>query len=210
LVAVALGGLMVSHASMHAQTTYVGEAAVAKANVIGIINASVNDTGMLPPNGGSLAVSLLDLSAAPALDLHLLTANTVGRNDQTQSQAAVTEVTLNAAGIYVTASVLNSTASATCYGDHAEVSGNSTLVALRVNGLTINVTGKPNQTVPLLIGSLVINEQTSKVTGPPFSISGDMIVNALHLKVDPIADLAISTSHAGVVCTPRVIGIPGD
>jgi hypothetical protein len=62
------------------------------------------------------------------------------------------------------------------------------------------VTGKPNQTIPLLVGSLVINEQIGQVTSPPQIIAADMVVNALHLKVDLLADVVISNSHAGVIC----------
>ena len=194
------GGLLACSQIARAQVTYVGEAVAARANVLGIVNVAVSDTGQLPSTGGELAVSLLNFRAAPTLDLHLLTANTVGGNDQTSSQAAVANVTLNVAGIYVTASVLNSNANAVCYPDHAEVSGGSTVVALKVNGLSVKVTGKPNQTIPLLVGSLVINEQIGQVTSPPQIITADMVVNALHLKVDLLADVVISNSRAVVIC----------
>lgn len=205
LATIVLGGgiFLASSGSIQAQTTYLGEGAVAKADIAGVTNVSLSDTGQLAPSGGSLAVSLLDFSLPPTLDLHLLTANTVGENDQTQSQAAVTDVTLNVVGILVTASVLSSTATAACFPDHAEVGGSSTLVALKVNGRSVKATGKPNQTVPLLVGSLVINEQIGTVTGAPSAISGDILVNALHLKVDLLADVAISSSHAGVLCSTR-------
>lgn len=196
--------LFVFPQTARAQFTYVGEAAALKATVLGIINASISDTGALPSNGGELAVSLLNFRVPPTLDLNLLTANTVGNNGQTNSQAAVTNVTLNVAGIYVTASVLNSNASATCYSDHATVSGSSTIVALKVNGLSVQITGKPNQTIPLLIGSLIINEQIGTVTAPPDVITADMVVNALHLRVDLLADVVISNSHAGMVCSEPI------
>jgi hypothetical protein len=183
-----------------AQFAYVGDAAAVKANVLGIINASISATGSLPSTGGELAVSLLDFRVPPTLDLHLLTANTAGENGQTNSQAAIANLTLNVAGIYITASVLDTNANAACYPDHAEVSGGSTIVALKVNGLSVRVTGNPNQTIPLLIGSLIINEQVSKLTSPPDLITADMVVNALHLKVDLLADVVISNSHAGMVC----------
>ena len=194
------GGLLAFSQIAQAQVTYIGEAVAVKADVLGIVNVAVSDTGQLPSTGGELAVSLLDFRVPPTLDLHLLTANTVGDNDQTSSQAAVANVTLNVAGIYITASVLNSNANAVCYSDHAEVSGGSTVVALKVNGLSVKVTGKPNQTIPLLVGSLVINEQIGQVTNPPDIITADMVVNALHLKVNLLADVVISNSHAGVVC----------
>ena len=189
-----------------AQTSYIGEAAAAKLNVLGIVDVAVSDTGQLSSNGGELSTSLLNFQIPPTVSLNLLSGATAGENDQTNSQASVANVTLNVAGIYVTASVLTSKADAVCFSDHAETSGSSSIIALRVNGLSVKVTGKPNQTIPLLVGSLVINEQISQVTGPPDVISADMVVNALHLKVDLLADVVISYSHAGVLCTP--IGPP--
>jgi hypothetical protein len=187
-----------------AQVSYVGDAAALNANVAGIVNVSISSTGSLPSTGGELSTSLLNFAVPPTLTLNLLTANTAGQDNQTNSQAAVTDVTLNVAGIYVRASVLNASATATCYADSAAVSGNSTIIALKVNGLSIKVTGQPNQTIPLLIGSLVINEQISQVTSPPQAITADIVVNALHLTVDLLADVVVSHAHAGMVCDAYV------
>ena len=60
--------LLASSQSFQAQTTYVGQSVVVKANVAGVLNVSLSDTGQLPPDGGSLAVSLLNFAAPPALD----------------------------------------------------------------------------------------------------------------------------------------------
>jgi hypothetical protein len=68
-----------------------------------------------------------------------------------------------------------------------------------VNGLPIIVSGAPNQVVPLLVGSLIINEQVSSVSNSPGMMSADMLVNALHLKVADLADVVISSSRAGVI-----------
>jgi hypothetical protein len=186
-----------------AQTvTYTGEAAVAKVNVLGILNASIQDTGPLPSSGGSLSTELLSLNVPDLLNLQLLSASTDGENSQTNSAASVTQVTITAAGVYVTASVLTSNASATCA---PAVSGTSTVVGLKVNGLSVKVTGAPNQTIPLLVGSLVINEQISSVVNQPQFTSADMLVNALHLKVNVLADVVISSSHAAVSCSSPVL-----
>lgn len=181
--------------------TYTGEAAVAKVNVLGVLNASIQDTGLLPSNGGSLSTELLAVNVPTLLDLHLLSASTDGANGQTDAAASVTQVALTVAGISITASVLTSNATATC---SPVVSGTSTIANLKVNGLTIKVTGAPNQTIPLLVGSLVINEQISSVVNAPPLTSADMLVNALHLKVLGLADVAISSSHAAVSCSVHV------
>jgi hypothetical protein len=181
---------------------YSGESAVAKVNVLGVLNASIEDTGQLPPGGGSLSTELVALNVPSLLDLHLLSASTSGQNNETDSAASVTQISLTAAGIHITASVLTSNATATCAGT---VTGTSTVVGLKVNGLSVRVTGAPNQTIPLLVGSLVINEQISSVVNTPSSTVADMLVNALHLKVLALADVAISSSHSGVSCS---FGVP--
>jgi hypothetical protein len=186
----------------HAQTTYTGEAAVAKVNVLGILNASIQDTGQLPSSGGSLSTELLSLTVPNLLSLNLLSASTDGANNETDSSASVVQVTITAAGVNIAASVLTSSASATCA---PAVSGTSTVVGLKVNGLSVKITGQPNQTIPLLVGSLIINEQISSVVNQPNYTSADMLVNALHLKVDILADVIISQSHAGVTCQPNVV-----
>jgi len=186
----------------HAQTTYTGEAAVAKVNVLGILNAAIQDTGPLPSSGGSLSTQLLSLNVPDLLSLQLLSASTDGANSQTNSAASVVQVTVTAAGVNISADVLTSNASATCA---PSVTGTSTIVNLKVNGLSVRVTGAPNQTIPLLIGSLVINEQNSSVVNTPFFTSADMLVNALHLKVNFLADVIISQSHAGVSCNVGIL-----
>jgi hypothetical protein len=182
--------------------TYTGEAVVAKVNVLGVLNASIEDTGALPGGGGSLSSELLALNVPALLDLHLLSASTDGENQKTDSAASVTQVALTVAGIHITASVLTSNASATCA---PLVSGTSTIADLKVNGLKVKVTGAPNQTIPLLVGSLVINEQISSVVNTPSSVSADMLVNALHLRVLGIADVAVSSSHAAVSCGALIV-----
>jgi hypothetical protein len=184
--------------------TYTGEAAVATVKVLGLAKVSVEDTGPLPPTGGSLSTELAHASIPPLLDLHLLSASTNGANNQSNSAASVANVTVSVAGLYITASVLTSNATAFCQAGSATASGSSTIAALSVNGRSITVTGRPNQTIPLIVGSLVINEQISTITTSPTLSSADIVVNALHLKVDLVADVTISSSHAGMSC----VGVP--
>jgi hypothetical protein len=186
---------------MAQQITYSGEALVASVDVLGVINTSLSDTGPLPASGGSLSTQLANLDLPGLLTLQLLSASTNGENNQTNSQASVVNVTLNAAGVYIQASVLTSNAVAFCSSSNATVSGTSNIAALTVNGRSIKITGSPNQTIPLLVGSLIINEQISSVVNAVNFSSADMLVNALHLKVNGLANVVISSSHAGVSCT---------
>jgi hypothetical protein len=195
-------GLFASAQSAEAQTlTYSGEAKVAGASVLGLINVSIEDTGQLPSSGGSLSKQLLHATVPGVLDLHLLSASTNGANNETDSHASVATATVTVPGIYITADVLTSSATASCSVGQASASGSSVITALHVNGLSITVTGQPNQTIPLVVGSLVINEQISSITTSPSLSSGDMLVNALHLSVTGVADVVVSSSHAGVSCS---------
>jgi hypothetical protein len=178
-------------------TTYRGEAVVAEVRAL-FVNVALSDTGPLPSNGGSLSTSLLNATVPGLVGLHLLNADTQGVNSRTDSQASVALATITAAGIHITASILTSDASAACQGGQVSLSGSSQIAALTVNGLSITVTGEPNQTVPLLVGSLVINEQIGSTTTNP--LGGDMLVNALHLRALGAVDVVISSSRAGITC----------
>jgi hypothetical protein len=204
-------GLLAAAQNAIAQYNYIGDAAAAKANVLGAINATISDTGSLPNTGGSLSAELANANVPGILDLHLLSASTTGQDNNTHSQASVTDVTIHVAGINITASVLASNANASCAG-LATVNGGSTIAALKVNGVSVNVTGAPNQVIPLIVGSLIINEQLSSVTNNPGSNEADIVVNALHLKVNLLADVVISRSHAGCnsvtfICSECVGGV---
>jgi hypothetical protein len=82
-----------------------------------------------------------------------------------------------------------------CTDAGATASGSSEITSLSVNGQTITISGAPNQTVALPGGRVIINEQTS---GGP----GDITVNALHVIVDGVADVVISSAHADITCQP--------
>jgi hypothetical protein len=209
ITAVALFALPQRSQAQTTQTTYSGEAYVVGASV-GLVNVDLEDTGKLPPGGGSLSTELLKADVPGLLDVDLLSASTVGANNQTTSNASVANVTLTAAGLYITASVLTSNATASCHPGQASDSGSSTIAGLTVNGLSITVTGEPNQTIPLIVGSLIINEQISSTTVSSSLSAADMVVNALHLKVNLLADVVISSSHAGMKCKGGgIVGIAG-
>ncbi|HLK67364.1 MAG TPA: choice-of-anchor P family protein [Bryobacteraceae bacterium] len=197
-----LAGVAVWPTTVHAQNTptYTGEAFGASVNALGI-KTTVSDTGALSSSGGSLSTQLAGIDLPGLLDLHLLTASTNGSNSVTSSQASVANISVTAVGVSITASVLTSNASAqSCAAGNPAVTGGSTIANLVVNGQPITVTGAPNQTVPLLIGSLIINEQSSAVYSNAFGSGASITVNALHLKVAGLAEVIIASSSAGVSC----------
>jgi hypothetical protein len=173
-------------------TSYSGRATVVKATVLGISTTLVN-AGPLPPSGGAEEASLVNASVPGLLTAEVLHATTVGQGNSSQSEASVAELALTVGGNSISAGFLEASATAMCTDAGATASGSSDIATLSLNGQTIAISGAPNQTVPLLNGRVIINEQTSD--GP-----GDITVNALHVIVDGIADVVISSAHADIKC----------
>jgi len=181
---------------------YSGEASVIGGTLLGL-PIDIVTTGPLPPAGGMLSAGLPNFSLLGLISADLLQATTTGAGNQSTSNATISNVVLTLGLITIEATLLQADATATCTGNVASVSGSSTVVGLTVNGMGITVTGSPNQVVPLPLGlgQIVINEQSSTVAGN----MGEITVTALHATVDnvlgaQIADLFISTAHADVVC----------
>jgi hypothetical protein len=107
----------------------------------------------------------------------------------------VAELSLTVAGNTISAGLLQARATAVCGDGGATASGNSDIATLSVNGQSITVSGAPNQTVPLPVGEVIINEQMSHG-------AGDITVNALHVKVPGAADVIVSSAHADITCQP--------
>ncbi len=178
--------------------TYSGHAVVVDANVLGI-HTSLSEAGPLAPAGGAAEASLLNVNVLGLVQANVLHAATVAQGGYSHSEASVADITLNVANtVSISAGFIESRAAATCSGTSAE----SSLVSLVINGKTIQVTGKPNQQVDLLLAKVIINEQ---VVSP-----GSVTVNALHVKVldilgKPVADVVVSSAHADIACQ----GTPG-
>jgi len=124
-----------------------------------------------------------------------LHASTVGQGNASRSEASVAELSLTAAGNTVSAGLLQARASAVCGAGGATATGSSNITALSVNGQTVAISGTPNQRVPLPVGEVIINEQTTNG-------AGDITVNALHIKVPGVADVIVSSAHADITCQP--------
>jgi len=181
--------------SASSATGYSGRATVLQAGVAGLFTVVLADAGPLPPSGGAERASLLNASVPGLLTAEVLHASTVGQGNASRSEASVAEVSLTVAGNTISAGLLQAHAAAVCRDDGATASGNSDIAALTVNGQTITISGAPNQRLPLLVGEVIINEQTS--TGP-----GDITVNALHIIVPGVADVIVSSAHADITCQP--------
>jgi len=177
-------------------TTFSGEATVVQATVLGLPPIVLSDTGALDSTGGAREASLLDANVPGLLTAEVLHASTVGQGQRSSSEASVANVTLTVGGNTITAGLLRASATAECHNGTASVSGSSEIVDLVVNGQAVVVSGQPNQTISLPVGRVIINEQQSSVSGN----TGDITVNALHIVVDGIADVVISSAHADITC----------
>jgi hypothetical protein len=174
-----------------ATPSYVGQATVLKASVLGA-PIVLGDTGPLPSSGDAREYSLLNiglpLQTLGNISLSLLHASTVGQGDATRSEASVANLGLNVSGITVGAAFLMARANATCRNDEAK----SEIIGLTINGQPIVVTGAPNQTINLVLGKVIINEQV---------IDGDVVtVNAIRVVVAGLVDIAIASAKSGITC----------
>jgi len=182
-------------ASSSQSTNYGGRATVVQATVLGgapIAPITLVEAGPLPSSGGADKQTLLEANAPGLLTAEVLHAATFGQGSRSSSEASVAELAVSAGGNNVSAGFLMSRAEAKCTDGTASASGSSDIARLGINGQTIVVSGAPNQTIMLPNGRVIINEQN---TAP-----GDVTVNALHIKVDGIADIVVSSAHADIGC----------
>ncbi|MEO6462519.1 MAG: choice-of-anchor P family protein [Candidatus Eisenbacteria bacterium] len=150
------------------------------------------DTGSLPASGGSLSSTLLAVSIPGTVTSGTLLSNTSGASCVANSDAEVQNLDLLPNHqAHLTASVVRSFSRADC----ASASGGSVITNLTFGGVTVLVTGAPNQVVTIPgVATLIINEQTS--AGP-----GDITVNALHLiLLDGTGDVIVASSHSDIQC----------
>jgi len=167
-----------------------GAATAIQGSVLGM-GMALADTGPLADaqdlrEASELEASVLSFGGADVL--HAATgSSTNAPQPSVSSEASLADLALSVAGNSVSAAFVMARAIATEGGTPI---GMSEIDALSVNGMAVYVSGAPNQVVPLLGGRLVLNEQTASPTGTT--------VNALHLVVDGIADLAIASAKAGI------------
>src|SRR5437870_9193998 len=186
-------------------TAFSGQATVVRATVaapppLGPQTIVLSDTGALDSTGGAREASLVDANVPGLLTAEVLHASTVGQGQRSSSEASVANVTLTVGGNTISAGLLRARATAECHNGTASVSGSSEIVDLVVNGQAVVVSGQPNQTISLPVGRVILNEQQSSVSGN----TGDITVNALHVMVDGVADVIISSALADITCVGPV------
>jgi len=167
--------------------TVTGQARAVQATVLGT-QTVLSDTGALTGGDDARQASQVTGAVPSVLTAEALHATTIGWPDQAVSAASLAGLAVTVAGNGITAGFVMARAAAILGGAGA---GDTDIDALSINGAPITVTGQPNQTIPLLRGRVIINEQQ------PLFPSG-MTVNALHIVIDGVADVVIASATAGI------------
>jgi len=189
-VALVAAGLLAWPATASAQTVS-GSASAVRASVLGATTvlagtgplADAQDLREASQDAGSI------FSFGGADVLHAATGSSITTwdpSDYVSSEASLADMGVMVAGNAVSAGFVMARALAAVGGPPV---GASEIDGLAVNGVPVSVTGQPNQTVWLLGGRVIINEQTPSSTGTT--------VNALHVIVDGVADLVFASASAG-------------
>ena len=174
-------------------TTYGGRAYGVSTHIPLIGDTTYADTGDLPASGGALFADFTPVGD-PVASATVFLPYTRGFLDSARSEVATSDVTLLPGNpLEVVASFLYSGSTATCGG----ASGTSEIPDLTVGGVSVPVTGEPNQvySIPGVL-TLVINEQIDGSSGGTY----DMTVNALHLTLATGVEAIVSSARSVVTC----------
>jgi len=193
LAALAVAGVVLVGwpAAAMAQTVS-GSASAVQANALGMTTTLAGTGPLADPldlrEASELSAAILSLGSADVM--HAATGSSItdwSSEDYVASEASLADLALSVAGNSISAGFVMSRALAPVGGSPL---GTSEVDGLAINGMNVAVTGAPNQTIWLLGGQVVINEQVPTATGTT--------VNALHVIVDGVADLVIASASAAV------------
>jgi hypothetical protein len=174
-------------ASGSAQTV-TGQARAVQATVAGLLGTNttvLSDTGTLSGPTDAREASQGTGAISNLLSGEALHATTIGWPDQVASEASIADLALAVAGNTIGADFAMARAGAGSTSIRTVNIG-----GLSINGVPIDVTGEPNQSIWIPGGRVVINEQQTS--------AGSTVVNALHVVVDGVADVVIASATAVV------------
>jgi len=165
--------------------TVTGIASAVQAVSLGTIT-TLASTGTLSGPTDARQASQLMGSVPALLSAETLHATAIGLSDRVASQASLGNLVLGIGATSIGADAVLAQAEAAA----GSATGSSVLGNLTLDGVPVDVSGAPNQTISVLGGRLVINEQTAT--------AGGIVVNALHLVVDGVADVVLGSATAAV------------
>jgi hypothetical protein len=196
VVALLLAGLLTWPTATLAQlataSTVTGQATVVQATLLGILGTATTttlaSTAPLASTTDAQDASQLTGNVPALVSAGTLSAATIGYPDQVDSVASLGSLSLDVAGVSISADLVMAQATQVL---GTAASGSSSLDNLALNGIPIAITGAPNQTVSIPGGQMVINEQTVSSTGA-------FVVNALHVTVNGVANVVLASATAGI------------
>jgi hypothetical protein len=183
---VALAGLVGWPAAGGAQTV-TGQARAVQATALGIMTV-LSDTGTLTGTADARQASQPAGAIPSLLSAESLHATTIGWPDQAAAEASLASLSVSIAGHGISAGFVMARARAVLGGPGA---GNTIVDGLSIDGVPVAVTGQPNQTIPIIGGRVIVNEQQ------PLLPSG-VTVHGLRVVVDGVADVVIASATAGI------------
>jgi hypothetical protein len=189
---VAFGVLLAGLATppLLAGQTVSGQARVVKASVVGLTGTTtsvLSDTGALTDSSDARQASQITGAVTSLLQGGTLHATTIGWPDEVASEASIADLAVTLAGTRIGADFVMSRVRAV---QGSAASGSTGVSGLTINGVPVQVTGAPNQTIAIPGGRVVINEQQTTSSGT--------VVNALHVVVTGVADIVIASASAGI------------
>jgi hypothetical protein len=191
-VAAVAAAVTLGVADARAATSYSGQARPLSVSAFGA-SVSIGDTGALPASGGSQSASLTNLNVLGLATIGVLQGTTSGSGSQSTSQASLLRVSVPIVGL--SADVITSQSTAQCSGTTPSVNGSSQLVNVTFLGLPVSAP-MPNVKIVLPGGiGVILNEQTSTVSGNQGSIN----VNAIHV-TGPGIDLVVASAESDITC----------
>src|SRR5438309_1952098 len=163
--------------------TVTGIASAVQATSFGTVT-TLASTGTLSGLTDAREASQLLGNVPALLAADALHATAIGLSDRVASQASLGNLVLGVGTAIIGADVVLAQAEAAA----GSATGSSVLGNLTLNGAPVAVSDAPNQTIWIPGGWLVINEQTPT--------AGGIVVNALHLVVDGVADVVLGSATA--------------
>src|SRR5919106_4584198 len=169
-----------------AAQTLTGLASAVRATVLGQTTVLAS-TGTLTSSSDAREASASSGNVSGLLTGETLHASTIGWPDQVASEASLAGLSLGVGTTRIGADFVMARALALLGSGGA---GTSNIDNLSINGSPVAVSGAPNQTIPILGGLLVINEQQTSAAGT--------VVNALHVVVPGVADVVVGSATAAI------------
>jgi hypothetical protein len=145
------------------------------------------DTGTLGDGADAREASQPAGQVSSMLSGTTLHAATIGWPDQVASEASLADLALRLPGATIGADFVMARANAV---QGAAGIGSVDISNLSINGIPIDVTGAPNQTIAVPGGRIILNEQQASASGT--------VVNAVHVVIAGVADVVIASATAGI------------